>query len=143
MASFRVLFEGLAVVAVLFRNVQIGEHGATRPVHLVPSSPWVFNLLLFLSPFLGSSKGPSLTKILLSPSGTTVSPGVFNPTVDRSVIMHGLCRESPSQLCCGFRIQLRVRGWPLFGRITWCSRFTCLKGFYVFFCIQLFVLLHT
>ena len=45
--------------------------------------------------------------------------------------MHGLHRESLSQLCCGFRIQLRFSVWPLFGRITGRSHFACLRGWYV------------
>ena len=47
-----------------------------------------------------------------------------------------------SKLCCGFRIQLRVSGWPLFDRTMGCSRFTCLQGSYVLFFIQSFVLPH-
>ena len=46
--------------------------------------------------------------------------------------MHGLRRESLSQICCGFGIQIRVSCWPLFGRITGRSRFTCLQGLYVY-----------
>ena len=42
--------------------------------------------------------------------------------------MHGIRHKSPSQLCCGFGIQLRVIGWPVFGRITGSLRFTCLRG---------------
>ena len=45
--------------------------------------------------------------------------------------MHGLHRESISQLCCGLGVQIRVSGWPLFGRITERSRFTCLRFMYV------------
>ena len=63
--------------------------------------------------------------------------------VDRSVTMHGPRHKSLSQLCCRFGIQIRVSGWPLFGRITGRSRFTCLWGLYVFFWIKLSVLLHT
>ena len=37
-------------------------------------------------------------------------------------------RKFLSQLCCGFRIQLRVSGWHFFVMITGCSRFTCLQG---------------
>ena len=46
--------------------------------------------------------------------------------------MHGLRRKSLSQICCGFGVQLRVGGWPFFGRITGHSRFTYLQGLYVF-----------
>ena len=45
--------------------------------------------------------------------------------------MHGLRRELPSKLCCGFGIHLRVRSWPLFGRITGRSRFIYLQCLYV------------
>ena len=42
--------------------------------------------------------------------------------------MHGIRRESLSQLWCRIGIQIRVSGWPLFGSITGRSRFTCLWG---------------
>ena len=57
--------------------------------------------------------------------------------------MHGLCRELFSQICCGFRIQLRVSGWPLFGSIMGRSHFTCLWGLYVssgFSCLCSFII---
>ena len=83
----------------------------------------------------------SVTKILLSPSSDTVSPGVWTPDMDRIVTMNGLRRESLSQLCCWFGIQLRFSGWPLFGRKTGFSSFTSLQGLYVFLGSE-FVLLH-
>ena len=121
-----------------FGTLYIGEHGATRPVRLVTSSLWVFQPSPFCSPFLGAPRGMAITKILISPSGATVSPGVCTPAVDRSVNMHGLRRESISQLCCGSGIQIMINGWPLFDRITGRSRFNCLRGLYVFFWIQIF-----
>ena len=63
--------------------------------------------------------------------------------MDRRVIMHGPRRESLSQLCCKLGIQLRVIGWPLFGREMRRSRSNYLQGLYVLFWIQSFVLLHT
>ena len=95
------------------------------------STSGCFNLPPFCYPFLGAPRGPDVTKIILSPSGFTVSPVVFTPAVDRSVAMHDLCRKSISQLCCGFGIQLRVNSWILFGMITGRSRFTCLQCLYV------------
>ena len=62
---------------------------------------------------------------LLSPNGTTVSSGVFTPAVDRSVTMHNPRYKFLSQLCCGSGIQIRVSGWPLFGRKIGRSLFTC------------------
>ena len=42
LASSRVLSEGLVVGAVSFGTLQLGKHGATRPVRLVTSYLWVF-----------------------------------------------------------------------------------------------------
>ena len=98
------------MVTVFFRTVQLREHCETRPVCLITSSLWVFNLTPFLSPLLGAPRGPDVTKSILYPSGTTVSPEVFTSAVDRSVTMHSLRRESLSRICCGFRIQPRVSG---------------------------------
>ena len=131
-ASINVFFEGLAMGAVSFGNIQLIEHAVTMPVHLVPSSLWVFSPPLFRSPILGAPRGPVVTKIILLPRGTTVSTGVCTPDMDRSVTMHGPCHESLSQRCCGFRIHIRVINWTFFGRITGRSRFTCLRGLYVF-----------
>ena len=97
----------------------------------------------FRSPFLGAPRGLAVTEILLYPRGTTGSPRFFTPAMDSSVTIHGTHRESLSQLCYGFRIQLRVNGSPVFVRITGSSRFTCSQGLYVFFWIQSFVILHT
>ena len=110
----------------------------------LPSSGFL-NLPPFCHPFLGvlgDPRGTSFTKSLLYPSGTTVSPGVCTPVVDRSVTMHGPRRELLSQICCRFGIHLRFSCWPLFVRITGRSRFTCLQGLYVCFWIQLFVLFY-
>ena len=117
--------------------VQLGRFNSSLP-------PSVFlNLTPFCSHFLGVPRGLAVTKSILSPSGTTVSTGVFTPAVYRSVTMHGHRRKSLSQLCCGLDIQLRVIGWTLFGMTTGRSCFTCLQGLYGLFWIQLFVLLHT
>ena len=97
---------------------------------LLPSG--FFNLPPFHYPLLGAPRGPAVTKILFSPSGTTFSPGVCTQGVDRNVTIHNPHRESLSQLCCGFGIRLRVNGWPLFGRTAGNSRFTCLQVLYVF-----------
>ena len=117
-ASINVLFEGAAVGAVSFVTLQLREHGATRQVCLVTYYLCIFLPSPFHYPFLGSPRGTAVTKIPLPPRGTTVSLGVCTTAVDMRVTMHGPHRESLSQNCCGFRIQLMVSGWPLFHRIT-------------------------
>ena len=82
--------------AVYFGNLQLGEHGATRPV---PSG--VLKLFQFFSPFLGSLRGTAVTKILPPPIRDIVSPGVCTLDVDRSVTMHGLRHKLLSQLFLG------------------------------------------
>ena len=80
--------------------VQLGRFNSSLP-------PSVFlNLTPFCSHFLGVPRGPAVTKSILSPSGSTVSPGVFNPVVDRSVTMHRLRCKSLSKICCRFGIRL-------------------------------------
>ena len=111
-------------------------------------SPCQFLPLFFLTSPLFALPSWALQEVhmslrLLSPNGTTVSSGVFTPAVDRSVTMHNPRYKFLSQLCCGSGIQIRVSGWPLFGRKIGRSLFTCQRGFYVLFWIQQFVLLHT
>ena len=57
-----------------FGTLKLREHGATRPVHLINSSLWVFKPLPFISPVLGAPRGPAVTESFLSPSEATVSP---------------------------------------------------------------------
>ena len=66
LASSGVLFEKLAVVDVSFRTVQLGGNGATRPIRLVTSSLYIFNLTIFRSLFLGAQRGTVVTAPPLS-----------------------------------------------------------------------------
>ena len=59
-----------------FGTLKLREHVATRPVHLTNYSLWVFKPPPFRSPFLGTPRGPDITKSLLYPRGATVIPGL-------------------------------------------------------------------